>query len=132
MASLKGKGNQPIHGCCWDLHFTCSLVVVLWLKSNHLTAKIYLFAPLPTSTKHRRRRENASPSHEDNVLVNVFTKVQYRIQKLGEKESRQNAFTDMGVLFLRASFLGLFTGNQEATQFVGFPTLRHTHIHVCV
>ena len=32
-------------------HFTCLLIVVEWLKSSHLTAKVYFFcSPNPTST----------------------------------------------------------------------------------
>ena len=36
--------------------FACVLIVVEWLKSNHLTAKIWIFAPLPTSTKPYQAR----------------------------------------------------------------------------
>ena len=39
----------PLHGCCWETFFIfayCGLV-----GNPHLTAKIQIFAPLPTSTK---------------------------------------------------------------------------------
>ena len=42
---------------------TCLLIVVEWLKSDHLSAKHCFFAPLPTSTKERWQALAASEGH---------------------------------------------------------------------
>ena len=44
-------------GCCWET--LCTLLVVVWRgKSNHLTAKIYVFAPFPTSQPSNNPPQN--------------------------------------------------------------------------
>ena len=43
--------SLPLHGCCWETFYIfayCRLVVEIRI---HLTAKTYIFAPLPSSTK---------------------------------------------------------------------------------
>ena len=49
LEECKKKTRGTKHGCCWETWYIfayCGLV-----GNPHLAAKIYLFAPLPTSTK---------------------------------------------------------------------------------